>query len=267
MTLPRFQSASRGDHVVDAERRMVRQAGVRSTEALPRRMKMGELATCRIVMFEMARPRYGPVHALDRDAARAIEDAIGDGNVLKSRWTRASLIAGAVGLVLRCAAVEGRVEQRAFVKVAARKQSEMVILSQWRIFRGVGRLQADAVSTGSLHCTGKHGRSGRRRCPCIAVGVDLEIVDREVVHAVQRMPKCRVQDEKSRRMTLRKSRRAMALLPLPGPRPDSVFHLGFIANRLKPGSSLAVDEAGPRMETSAGRCPDEAVLPMAVAVV
>src|SRR5262249_49651291 len=128
------------------------------------------------------------IHGLEREAAAALEDAVGHRNVLEAavRFRAALDAAGALpATVLRSIGkrFEAAVEQRADL-IAAGDQAigDGDILGCTRMAEGKRALQADRVVPGRIYAAVDDADIATAiDVDTVAVGVDLQIVDRHVV--------------------------------------------------------------------------------------
>ena len=127
------------------------------------------------------------VHALHGQAAAVVEDAIGDGDVLEAAVGFGAELdaAGPPARQPAASALEGAVQQCSLDIAAGH-----VTVGDGDVFRraqtaeGVAALQADAVIPGRIHAAiGNAHVVAAINVHAVAVGVELDIVDGEVVHA------------------------------------------------------------------------------------
>ncbi len=192
----------------------------------------------------------GAIDRFERKAAAALKDAVGDGDVLEAAVGFGAELdaAGARVAVGQLHALPRAVEHGAeFVAAGDVAVGDGEIFSRTRIAEGVGAFGADAVIPRRVDgAVGDADVAAAVDVDAVAVGVDLEVVDGEVVDAGgEDAEPTALKDGEVARMTLRQFFSAMALLPTPG---ASVLGRAFSSwPRLRP---LPQMRPGPKMPKS-----------------
>ena len=160
------------------------------------------------------------VHRFQRVTHAAFKDAAGDGDVDESAVRLgAALDASRAAPFAFREPLECAVEHRAQHVVAGDEAvGDGHVLGGARVAQGVAGLGTDAVVPRRVHRAVRHAHVlAAVDVHAVAVGVDPEVVDGQVVHAGRSSPKWPpLRMEKSRSITLWQFLSAMALLPTPG---------------------------------------------------